>query len=423
MKLNFSGIKLTEGQKTAYDLVHNEKNNKIILCYSRQSGKSVLAEILLIENLCKPKSFNAYISPTFQLGRKVYKEITQLLENTGLIKKANSSTLTIETVYGSQLQFFSAEAYTAIRGFTVSGVLVIDEAAYIQDTMPNGENFWGNIVMPITKARNPKVIMISTPCGKQGFFYDFYLRALNNEEGVVQLTRTIYDDGLVTPEQIEEIKKSIPIKAFEQEFECKFLDSSLTFFQGFENCFSDYHFLEGKQWIGVDLSGNGQDETILAKVNDRNEVKIIKIEGTLDMKYQKIANEINKSNAVAVYMENNGLGAPIINEVKKQVKNSNRIYEWTTSNSSKEEIISDLAVKIANKEVYFDSKDTELFSQFATFVTKITKTKKLTFAAQEGKKDDMVMATAIALRCKKDFAAAGSPGIAFVNNGWNKLVI
>ena len=113
MNLNFSGIKLTEGQKTAYDLVHNDKNKKIILCYSRQSGKSVLAEILLIENLCKPKSFNAYISPTFQLGRKVYKEITQLLENTGLIKKANSSTLTIETIYGSQLQFFSAEAYTA----------------------------------------------------------------------------------------------------------------------------------------------------------------------------------------------------------------------------------------------------------------------------------------------------------------------
>ena len=173
--------------------------------------------------------------------------------------------------------------------------------------------------------------------------------------------------------------------------------------------------MEGKQWIGVDLSGNGQDETILAKVNDRNEFKIIKIEGTLDMKYQKIANEINKSNAVAIYMENNGLGTPIINEVKKQVKNSNRIYEWTTSNSSKEEIISDLAVKIANKEVYFDSKDTELFGQFGTFIAKISKTKKLTFAAQEGKKDDMIMAVAIALKCKKDFGAAGSVPVNFVN--------
>lgn len=415
MNLNFSGIKLTEGQQTAYNLIHDENNSKIILCYSRQSGKSVLAEILLIENLCKPKTFSAYISPTFQLGRKVYKEITQLLDNAGIIKKANSSTLTIETIYGSQLQFFSAEAYTAIRGFTVSGVLIIDEAAYIQDIMPNGENFWGNVVMPITKARNPKVIMISTPCGKQGFFYDFYLRALNNEDGIVQLTRTIYDDGLVTPEQIEDIKKSIPPKAFEQEFECKFLDSSLTFFQGFENCFSSFHYMEGKEWIGVDLSGNGQDETIVARINDRNEVKIHKITGTLDMKYSQIANIINKVNPTAIYMENNGLGAPIINEVKKLVKNSNRIYEWTTSNSSKEEIISDLAVKVANKEIYFNSEDTELFSQFGTFISKMSKTKKLTFAAQEGKKDDMIMAVAIALKCKNDFKISGVSNVDFVN--------
>ena len=414
MNVNFN-INLTSGQKAAYDLAHKDGVKTMVLRWSRQCGKSVLAEILLIEYLCKSNSFNAYISPTFQLGRKVFKEITTLLENSGIIKKANATTLTIETVFGSTLQFFSAEAYTAIRGTTISGILIIDEAAYISDVLPNGENFWGNVVMPITKARKPLTVLISTPCGKQGFFYDFYLRALNKEEGIVELSRTIYDDDLVDEKDIEEIKKSIPEMAWRQEFLIEFLDSSLTFFQGFENCFSDYHFLEGKQWIGVDLSGNGQDETILAKVNDRNEVKIIKIEGTLDMKYQKIANEINKSNAVAIYMENNGLGAPIINEVKKQVKNSNRIYEWTTSNSSKEEIISDLAVKIANKEIFFDSKDTELFSQFATFITKITKTKKLTFAAQEGKKDDMVMAVAIALKCKKDFKTGGSPSIDFVN--------
>ena len=402
MQVNFN-IKLTEGQKAAYELCHNKDNKRVILCYSRQSGKSVLAEILLIEHLFKKYTFNAYISPTFQLGRKVYKEITQLLEDTGVIKKANSTTLTIETIYGSTLQFFSAEAYTAIRGTTVNGILVIDEAAYIQDVLPNGENFWGNVVMPITKARKPLVVMISTPCGKSGFFYDFYLRALNKEEGTAFLVRTIYDDGLVTKDEIEEIRKSIPPKAFEQEFECKFLDSSLTFFEGFENCFDDFHYMKEKEWLGIDLSGNGQDETIVAKINERNEFEIIKVEGTLNMKYQKIANIINQSNAVAVYMENNGLGAPIINEVKKLVKNSNRIYEWVTSNSSKEEIISNLAVKIANKEVFFQKKDTELFGQFGTFISKISKTKKLTFAAQEGKKDDMVMAAAIALKCKTDF--------------------
>lgn len=420
MKVNFN-INLTSGQQAAYDLAHRKDVKTIVLRWSRQCGKSVLAEILLIEYLCKSNTFNAYISPTFQLGRKVYKEITTLLESSGIIKKANATTLTIETIFGSTLQFFSAEAYTAIRGTTVSGILIIDEAAYIADILPNGENFWGNVVMPITKARKPLTVLISTPCGKQGFFYDFYLRALNKEEGIAELSRSIYDDELVSPEDIEEIKKSIPEMAWRQEFLIEFLDSSLTFFQGFENCFEDFHYMKGKEWIGIDLSGNGQDETIVAKVNDRDEFEVIKVDGTLDMKYQKIANIINQSNAVAVYMENNGLGAPIINEVKKLVKNSNRIYEWVTSNSSKEEIISNLAVKMANKEVYFQKKDTELYGQFGTFISKITKSKKITFAAQEGKKDDMVMAVAIALRCKQDFKNLGTPSIAFGNAG-NKWI-
>ena len=402
MKINFN-IKLTEGQQAAYNLCHDKNNKRVILCYSRQSGKSVLAEILLIEYLFKKNTFNAYISPTFQLGRKVYKEITQLLENSGVIKKANSTTLTIETIYGSTLQFFSSEAYTAIRGTTVSGVLIIDEAAYIQDVLPNGENFWGNVVMPLTKARKPLTVMISTPCGKTGFFYDFYLRALNKEEGTAFLVRTIYNDGLVTKEEIEEIKKSIPAKAFEQEFECKFLDSSLTFFEGFENCFGKYPYHHGKEWIGVDLAGSGEDETILTKINEANEVFQYKITGTLDMKYRKIADIINDSNPVAAYLENNGLGAPMINEIKKLVRHKSKLYEWSTTNSSKEEIISNLAVKIANKEIYFNEEDTELFGQFGTFISKISKSKKLTFGAQEGKHDDRIMSLAIALQCQQDF--------------------
>ena len=413
MEVRF-GIKPTNGQKAAWELCHDKKNKTVVLCWSRQSGKSVLCEMLLIEYLFKKNTYNVYISPTFQLGRKVFKEITQLLEQTNIIKKANSSTLTIETVYGSTLQFFSAESYTAIRGTTCNGVCIIDEAAYIQDVLPNGENFWGNVVMPITKARKPLTVLVSTPCGTQGFFYDFYLRALNNEEGIVQLTRDIYADSLVTPKEIEEIKKSIPPKAFLQEFECKFLASSLSFFEGFEECFETFNYDTNREYCGLDISANGQDETILTRINAKGQVKIHKIEGTLDVKYAKIAKLLNEINPVATLMENNGVGTPFINEVKKLVKRKSNIYEWTTTNSSKEEIISDLAVKIVNKEVHFNKEDTELYSQFGTFICKISKTKKLTFGAQEGKKDDMIMATAIALKCKEDFIASGIPNLNFV---------
>lgn len=139
---------------------------------------------MLIEYLFKKNTYNVYISPTFQLGRKVYTEITKMLEGKGVIKKANASTLTIETIYGSTLQCHSIEAYTSIRGTTVSGILVMDECAYYPDLLPNGEEPFSNVIYPIIKARKPKVLCISTPRGKRGMYWQLYLRAVEGEKDI-----------------------------------------------------------------------------------------------------------------------------------------------------------------------------------------------------------------------------------------------
>ena len=410
-------IKRTKGQKIAYNMLHDPKIKYMILVWSRQSGKSTFAELACVESLCKQNRFSGYVAPTYKHGQKVFFELLRILESTGIVKKSNAADLRIESIYGSVLQFFSGEAPTSIRGNTITDILIIDEAAYFPDILPNGEDIWYNVIQPTTKVRCKKIIMISTPAGKRGFFYQHYMRALEGKDGYACMKRTIYDDDLASPEYIEDQKKSIPEKIFAQEYECIFLDSSLTFFEGFENCFGKYPYHHGKEWIGVDLSGNGSDETIITKINEKNEVFQYKITGTLDMKYAKIADVFNKSNAVAIYMENNGLGLPIINEVKKIVKHKNKIYEWSTTNSSKEEIITTLAVKIANKEIYFNEEDTELFSQFGTFLCKISpKTKKFTFEAMSGSHDDRIMSLAIALRCQQDFKHNSAKNMNFVKS-------
>lgn len=389
------------------------------------SGKTILAEVMLIEYLCKPNTFNAYISPTYSQGRKVYKELVELLEPSGIIKKANSSTLTIETIFKSTFQAFSMDSPNSIRGFTVSGILVMDECAFFPDTLVDGSDPWSSVIMPITKARKPKVLAISTPKGKRGFWYNMYLKAVEGEKGYREITATIYDDSLVTPEEIEDIKKTVSPLAFKEEFLVEFLDSSLTFFVGYEHCFQDFSFKDNeKVWVGVDLSSNGEDNTVVTLINDSMQVKQYIIDGTLDTKYKKIANIIDSiPNLVAGYLENNGVGSPMINEIKKLVKHSHKLYEWTTTNSSKEEIISNLAVKIANKEIFFNNDDKALFSELGRFIVKYTKTGKMQFEGANGSHDDRCMSLAMSLQCRKDFKLSGSPGIAFVNNGWNKLVI
>lgn len=369
------------------------------------SGKTLFSEIMLIEYLCKPKKFNAYISPSFSQGRKVYRELIELLSPSGIITKANSSTLTIETKYGSTFQAFSMETPNSIRGYTVSGILVMDEVSFYPDTLPDGSEPWSSVIMPITKARKPKVLVISTPKGKRGLFYEMYLRGVGQEKGFREITATIYDDKLVTEEEIEDIKRRVSPMAFEEEFMVRFLDSSVTFFRGYENVFSDYVYNENvKQWIGIDLSANGEDATIVTKVNELMQVKQYKVEGTLDSKYQQIASIINStSNLQMSYLEINGIGAVMLNEIQKLVSNKSKLREWTTTNQTKEKAVSSLAMAIANKDIHFSNEDKELFSELGTFIVKYTKTGHIQFEALSGHHDDRIMSLAIALQAKLDY--------------------
>lgn len=397
-------IKRTEGQKKAYAMLHDPNIKYMILVWSRQSGKSVFAEIACIESLCKRDKFSAYITPSYKHGKKVYEELVKLLTPSGIIKRKNGQELRLESIYGSVLQFFSGESPTAIRGNTVSDILIIDEAAYFQDVLPNGEDIWFNVIQPITKARCKKIIMISTPAGKRGFFFQHYMRALEGKEGYACMKRTIYDDSLVSKDYVEDQKLGTPQKIFAQEYECVFLDSALTFFEGFEKCFKPLNISYEKTWIGVDLSGDGSDETIVTKINEQDQVEQIKVSGSLDMKYQLIASIINESkNLQMAYIEINGLGAPMFNEIKKLVRNQQIIKPWETTNSTKEQIITNLALRIAQNRISFDEMDKDLFSQFGTFLCKFTKTKKLQFEAMAGSHDDRIMSLAIALQAKLDY--------------------
>lgn len=403
-QLNFD-IKLTNKQKEAYDTLHSDDCQFLIARWSRQCGKTVFSEICMIEYLCKKNTFNAYISPSFAQGKKVYGELIRLLENSGIIKSANASDLKIESIFGSTLQFFSMASATAIRGNTVSGLLVIDEAAFIPVRLSDGSDPYYNVIFPIIKARKPKVLVISTPNGRQGLFYDLYMKAFNKEKGYKEITATIMDDSLITDEEIEELKKGYPNLAFEQEFMCKFLDNALTVFPNFETCFDIVEYGSSKKcWIGIDPSSteNG-DDTVVSIINDKSEVRQYKIEGSLDSKYAQIANIINRYNPIATYIEDNSIGKVIANEISKRLHKKGRFHTFTTTNDTKKEYISMLAVDIANNNIHFEKSNDLLYSELSTFTFKLTKTGKITYAAKEGYCDDAVTSLGVCLQCRADY--------------------
>ena len=128
------------------------------------------------------------------------------------------------------------------------------------------------------------------------------------------------------------------------------------------------------------------------------------MKGTLDMKYQQIADIINNSvNLQMAYVEVNGLGAPMFNEIRKLVRDKSKLKEWVTTNGSKEQIITNLALRIAQNRISFNDLDTDLRGQFGTFICRYTKSRKMQFEALNGHHDDRIMSLAIAMQAKIDY--------------------
>lgn len=406
-------IKLSKSQQEVYNLVQDKEYKYITVAFSRQSGKTVLMLVLCIQWMFENNMSIAYICRNFVLAKRLYKELIKILPKQ-IIKSANGTDLAIESVYGTTLNFYSAEQGASLRGQTFN-YMICDEFAFHKMEQPDGTHLWNDILSPTLKARGKKCIFVSTPLGKNNIFYDMFQRGMSDEfPKYASILKTIYDDGFITEDEIEEIRKSIPELSFKQEYLCEWLEDGLSFFQGYSECFDIEKYSGNKSWIGIDCSGDGSDATVCAKISDNGSVELFEAVGTLDMKYRQIADFINRTNPVAVYGEINGLGEPMLNEIKKLVNHKSKIYDWTTSNSSKEEIISNLAVEIANKDIHFIKNDMKLYNELGNFVVTVSKTRKLTFAARGNGHDDRVLATAIALQCKEDFLSSGQPKLNFV---------
>lgn len=390
MTLNFD-ITLNPTQKDLLALIEN--NKYVVANISRQQGKSVLAKVLATMWLFERNKFISYVTVSLKLAKKMFKDITSVIPQ-NLLVTCNASDLTIETITGSTLQFYSSEQGDKIRGIT-NNYLIIDEVAFLK----NDKDLWYGILQPTIKVKGEKVLFISTPNGVDSLFYDLALKAQNTRNwGYIK--RTVFDDSYCP--DIEELRNSTPKIIFDQEYMCEFIAGANSFFTGYHNCYDDTMKFnwDSSLWAGIDWSSTGKDETIITFVNKENQIKQFNIEGDLDSKYTQIATLLNEHSLKGVYAEDNSIGSVMINALKKKLRNKNVLKAFTTTNDSKTEIITELAILFEKGEITYN--DLYLDRELRAFGYSVTKTKKLAFEGKGGVHDDRCMSLAIAMKAKKD---------------------
>ena len=401
MVVNFQ-ISFTPSQEEILEAVDTHKYT--VVSMSRQAGKSVLAKALVCKWLFEPNRIISYITPSLLLGKKFFKDLTAILPSS-LLVSCNGSDLVIESITGSRLYFFSAEQANRLRGMT-NHYIILDELAF----MKNGRDFYYSVVAPTFKNHGQKMLFISTPCGFNNLFYELAVKAQSGVKDWIFIKKTVYDDSFV--QDVEALRASTPELAWRQEYLVEVIEGAGSFFTGYHNCYIEDGVFDykGKLHFGIDFSSVGKDETIVTFINNSGQIVQHLIKGQLNDKYKQIADLIIKYDAYG-YAESNSIGSVMINEIKKLLGNKqNHIKEWITSNQSKTEIITELAVALENEQISYSDK--ELDKQLSAFGYSVTKTNKLAFEGV-GEKDDRVMSLAMALKAKKDIVGYSASNFAF----------
>lgn len=365
----------------------------------RQCGKSIMIETILLQAaINRARTTSICLSPTLEQARKVFNEIKSVIKPSKLYYKHNDLHLVIMLRNGSEILFKSAEQKDGLRGYTVTGIYCIDEAAYIPDDIFYETLAWVNV-------SQAPVVICSTPNHKVGFFFKYYTLGLENGNKVFSYDWSEFDTSELLPnDKLEEYRRQLPSAKFRTEFLGEFLDNEGGVFGEYSDIISNDFKTDGNCYFGIDWgTGQGQDETAIAvfngyremialyHFNDKDETQTINYIIELMKMYQPLKCQV----------ETNSIGAVFYGLLDKAIKMNQlpvMLLRFTTTNDSKEKLINNFQVLMQNKQVSILDNMT-LKIQMDMYEMKVTKTGRRTYNAATGYHDDCIIAMLLALDC------------------------
>jgi len=200
-----------------------------ILCCGRQTGKSTVGAVLAVHKaLTQPGATVLVVAPGERQAKLLFSKARRLYELAGHPLPAHSERRTgLELSNGSMIEALPAVERTT-RGYSVD-LLIVDEAAAVPDMDYHG-------ILPALVATQGEQVLLSTPRGRRGFFWEIWHGAppqpvaeanLNRGEDSDWLRIMVRSDevGRIREEDLEVFRHTMPEQFFRQEFYCEWLDT------------------------------------------------------------------------------------------------------------------------------------------------------------------------------------------------------
>jgi hypothetical protein len=185
-----------------------------MLC-SRQAGKSQVAAALAVRTaLFQAPALVLLLSPSLRQSGELFRDkFLPLWNRLGRpVPVVQESALQITLANGSRVISLPGDEET-IRGYSGVRLLVVDEAARVPDALYRS-------VRPMLAVSRGRLVCLSTPFGKRGFFHD----AWHGAESWERVRIEAKDCPRISPQFLAEERVALGDRWFRQEYECSFED-------------------------------------------------------------------------------------------------------------------------------------------------------------------------------------------------------
>jgi hypothetical protein len=188
---------------------------RMLLLASRQAGKSSVAAALALQTaLLRPRSPVLLLSPSLRQSGELYRKVVDLFSALGRpMGVAAESALRLELSNGSRVVSLPGDEKN-IRGFSGVALLIIDEAARVDDALYCS-------VRPMLAVSQGRLVALSTPFGKRGWFHDEW----HGESDWKRIQITAEGCSRISPQFLAEERRSLGERWYRQEYLCSFEDT------------------------------------------------------------------------------------------------------------------------------------------------------------------------------------------------------
>jgi len=332
-------------------LLEDDKK-RIVACMGRQTGKTTtIAMKAIYFTDTNPNVTVLITSPSLRQSMIMFDRIATFVYSTPRLRNkiVRATRTLIHFENGSRIIALPCSE-NLLRGYTAQ-MVICDEASF----MP--EEVITQVIFPMLSTTDGYAIFLSTPWGKDHFFY----RAFVNPAYSVHRVKSS-ECPLIKREFLEEMKANMTREAYLMEYEAEFVEALNSYFPQdlIRKC------VELAQKLGVELygsleavfpSGDYYAGVDFGKLQDYSVVTVLRREGDvlklvylyqfpLETPYSQVIGHLVRANQKfrfrKVLVDQTGVGEPVLEELRNQGSSNVEGLKFTVE--TKEELLSNLKI-------------------------------------------------------------------------------